>query len=52
MGNQNYFYMRSAFIAASLAASVIAQQAGHQKSEYHPALNLSKCTTESGCTTK
>jgi cellulose 1,4-beta-cellobiosidase len=44
--------MRSALIAASIAASAVAQQAGHQKSEYHPALNLSKCTIESGCTTK
>jgi len=37
------------FIATALAAYATAQQIGHQKSEYHPNLNLHICSNDGGC---
>jgi len=37
------------FIAAALASFAAAQQVGHQKSEFHPPLNLHICTNGGGC---
>lgn len=41
--------MRTGFIAATFAAIASAQQIGHQKSEFHPPLNLQVCSKDSGC---
>lgn len=44
--------MTQSLVAFSLMGVVVGQQTGHQKAEYHPAMDLQVCSTAGGCSTE